>query len=525
MKFTVSKAAPESFRADILSIGCYEREREEEGGERRPALIKHADGGVSVDRALGGALSRQIQVEKFTGERGSHRLLFTAGRIQARFVLLVGLGPREKYDLEVLREAGAQMARAAHEVHAASVALVIERGPVGPAAEASGGREDTASARARAIAEGVILGGYRFDRYRTNHDRRPPAHALTTLLYQGDAAPLREAIAEGQVVAEAQIAARDLINTPPADATPTILAERAKAMAARAGLRCTVWGQEAIRKARMRCLLAVAKGSAEPPAFIILQYRPKEKARAHVALVGKGVTFDSGGISLKPPQGMDQMKDDMAGAAAVLSAMEAIAKIAPPVAVTAFIPAAENLPDGKALRPGDILTARNGKTIEIVSTDAEGRLLLADALTYAAEGGADALVDVATLTGGAAICCGELYTIVLGNDQRLVDRLRRAADATGERMWQLPIVEEYRKCYTSGIADLTNSGRGKSKAQTILGALFLREFVGSVPWAHLDIAASSWTDEEIALSLKGGTGAMVRTLVNFVAHFRKAVPD
>lgn len=514
MKFTVSKAVPQSFRTDIISIGCYERECDEGEKARRFALIKHADGGIALDRAMDGALARQIQAEKFTGERGTHRLLFTAGRIPARFILLVGLGPRDRCDLEVLREAGAQMAKAAHEVRAASVALVIERGPIG---------EDTAPARARAIAEGVLLGGYRFDRYKTNHHHEAPTHAMTTFLYAGEAGPVREAVEAGRIAALATLSCRDLVNTPGADATPAILAKKAKAIAQAQKLRCTVWGPEAIRKARMNCLLAVARGSAEPPAFIILQYKPKGKSRAHVALIGKGVTFDAGGISLKPPRGMETMKGDMAGAATVLYAMEVIAKVAPPVAVTAYIPAAENLPDGRALKPGDIITARNGKTIEIISTDAEGRLLLADALVYASEAKPDAIIDLATLTGGASYCCGELYTIAMGTDQKLVDRLRRAAEHTGEKMWQLPIVEEYRKSYTSGIADLNNSGKGK--AQTILGAIFLKEFVGDVPWAHLDIAASSWTDEELPLGPKGATGAMVRTLVDFVAHYKKSVRD
>lgn len=514
MKFTVSRSAPQSFRTDIIAIGCYERLPEDGEPAKLPALIKHADGGIALDRALGGALHKQIQTETFTGERGSHRMFFTAGRIPARFVLLVGLGRRDRFDLEVLREAGAQIARAAREAHATSAALVLERGPLG---------EDTAPARARAIAEGVLLGGYRFDRYKTSAKHATPEHTLTTFLYQGDAKPVREAVETGQAFAEAQLMARDLVNTPGNDATPAVMAKKAQEVAKTAGLVCHLWGLEEIKRAKMGCLLAVARGSVEPPAFVILEYKPKEKPRAHIALVGKGITFDAGGISLKPPKGMELMKGDMAGAAAVLAAMQVIAHTAPPVAVTAYLPLAENMPDGKAIKPGDIVTARGGTTIEIISTDAEGRMLLADALAYAADSKPDAIVDLATLTGGAAYCCGELYTIAVGSDQKLIDRLRRAAELAGERMWQLPMVEEYRKGYTSGIADLNNNGKGK--AQTILGGIFLKEFVGDVPWAHLDIAASSWTDEELPTAPKGATGIMVRTLVNFVAGFKKSVPD
>jgi leucyl aminopeptidase len=514
MKFTIVKAAPESFKTDVIAIGLYERADEEEEGKRRPALIKHIDGGIPLDRALKGELSRQIAAECFTGERGTSRLLFTAGRIPARFVLLMGLGPRASCNLEVLREVGATIARAAAEVGAASAAFVVERGTVD---------EMPASTRARAIAEGIVLGAYRFERYKTKAERKAAVHAVTHILYQGDAPPMREAIEAGRLAAESQNAARDLVNMPPIDATPRAIAARARQIAAKHGLRCTVLSREGIERERMGGLLAVSQGSAEPPAFIALTYRPKGKPAGHVALVGKGITFDAGGISLKPPRGMELMKNDMAGAAAVLLAMQVIAIAAPKVQVSAYIPAAENMPDGRAIKPGDVIKARSGKTIEIITTDAEGRLVLADALSYAVDRAPDAIVDVATLTGGAAYCCGELYTLVMGNDQKLVDRLLHAAEEAGEPMWQLPIVEAYKKGYTSGIADLNNTG--KSKAQTILGALFLREFVGKIPWAHLDIAASSWTDDPLPTGPKGATGTMVRTLVEFVCGFRKSVSD
>lgn len=515
MKFTVSRSAPKSFKTDIIVIGCYERPLEEGETKRRPALIKHTDGGIAFDKALGGTLSRQVAIERFTGARNTSRVLFTAGKIPAKFILLVGLGPKEKFELEVLREAGAKIAEAARETRSASAALVLERGPVS---------EDTAAERARAITEGVILGGYTFDRYKTGAEKDPPSHNLTTFLYQGDAGPVRKEIEAGRIFAEAACRCRDMVNMPGSDLTPTALAKYAKEAAeANASLTCTVMGEEAMRKMKMNGILSVSKGSAEPPVFVLLKYRPKEKARASVALVGKGVTFDAGGISLKPARGMEAMKADMAGAAAVIAAVEAIAELALPVEVTAYIPAAENLPDGRALKPGDVITMKNGKTVEIISTDAEGRLLLADALSYAADEKPDVIIDVATLTGGAVYCCGELYTLVMGTDQKIVDKLKRAAEQAGEPIWQLPIVDAYKKGYTSGIADLNNNG--KSKAQTILGAIFLREFVGNVPWAHLDIGASNWTDEGWPTAPRGATGASVRTLVAFVAGFKKTIQD
>lgn len=513
MKFIVSKADARKFKTDIISIGCFERPREDAGEAKRPVLVKHSDGGISLDKAMGGAISKQIAAEKFLGERGSTRVLFTAGKIPAKFVMLIGLGPREKCTLEVLRETGAIMARAAEDLKASSVALVLERGPI---------EEESAPERARAIAEGVLLGGYRFDRYKTGKNKTPPAHESTFFLYQGDAAPVKAAIEHGRIVSEATLFARDLVNISPIDKVPAKLSDMVRAAASESGFGCTVMGRQAIAKANMNGLLAVASGSSEPQ-FIVLKYRPREKPRARVAFIGKGITFDAGGISIKSPKGMENMKHDMAGAASAIAAMGAISKIGAQVEVTAYIPLCENLPDGEAARPGDVITMRNGKTVEIVSTDAEGRLLVADAISYAADQKPDAIVDLATLTGGAPYCCGELYALVLGNDQKIIDKLKRAAELAGEPMWQLPMVEYYMKGYTSGIADLNNTG--KSKAQTILGALFLNEFVGKTPWAHLDIAACAWTDEDLPLAPKGGTGTMVRTLVNFALSFKKSVPE
>lgn len=510
MKFSVAKALPQSFKAELVVIGLFERSKEESEGKKKHALIKHIDGGLDLDRALNGEISKQIAAECFTGAKRTSRLLFTVGKIPARFILLVGMGQRTQCSLEILRDSGATIARACNDVGAETAALMLERGSID---------EMPASARGRAIAEGAMLGSYKFDKYKTEKEEDKPKLKKIIFLYQGNATPVRDDVEIGQVVTEAQNVARNLVNTPGLDATPKQLAAFAKKMAVDLGLKCNVLTPDAIKREKMNGLLAISRGSAEPPSFIVLTYKPKERSHGHVALVGKGITFDAGGLSLKPARNMDLMKSDMAGAASVIAAMQAIAQLKPAVQVSAFVAASENLPDGKAIKPGDIVKMRNGKTVEILNADAEGRLAVADALSYAVDKQPDAIVDLATLTGGASYCCGELYSLVMGSDQKLVDRLKRSAVEVGEPMWQLPMVEEYKKGYTSGIADLNNTG--KSKAQTILGALFLREFVDDTPWAHLDIAASSWADESLPTCPKGATGVAVRTIVDFVCGFKK----
>ncbi|HQC51022.1 MAG TPA: leucyl aminopeptidase family protein, partial [bacterium] len=354
--------------------------------------------------------------------------------------------------------------------------------------------------------------------YKSDEDDKHERVTEVSIAIDRPSEKFKKALDFGAALAEATVRARDMINTPANYMTPSHLIVEAKRIAKTAGLSCTVYDKKRMADEKMECILSVAKGSEEPPALIILEYCPKKKPKKHVVLVGKGVTFDAGGISLKPPQGMPTMKDDMAGAAAVIAAMSTIGNFKPGIKVTAIIPAVENLPDGKALKPGDIIRAKNGKTIEIITTDAEGRLILADALVLASEMKPSAIVDLATLTGGALYCCGELYSLIMGNDERLIAKMMAAAKSSGEPMWQLPMVEEYKKGYTSGIADLKNSG--KSKAQTIMGAIFLREFVDEkIPWAHIDIAASSWTEEKLPLSDLGGTGAMTRSLIEFVMKF------
>jgi leucyl aminopeptidase len=442
------------------------------------------------------------------GKKDTSVALFLAGRAQARYVAILGLGQKRKVSQSSARAMGADIAKIANSIHAADASIVFE-GKMIPG-------EDDALAM-RAIAEGVVLGNYKFTAYKTKDDDERPTLKRIKFLTDAKSTPrLIGEIQKGIDIASCQCRARDLVNTPGADATPSMIAREAEKIAKRCGLSITVLDEAGIKKERMGCLIAVSKGSAEPPRFVRLEYRPK-KPKGHLALVGKGITFDAGGISLKPPKGMEIMKDDMSGGAAIMYAMEMISQLRPKAAVTALIPLAENMPDGKALKPGDIITSRSKKTIEIISTDAEGRLVLADAISYAVDLKPSAIVEISTLTGGAAYCCGELYTLAMGTDDKLMKKVLSAAKRAGEYMWELPIVEEYMKGYTSGIADLNNSG--KSRAQTILGALFLKEFACDIPFVHLDIAAVSTSEDENSLIKKGGTGVMVRTLVNLIENF------
>jgi leucyl aminopeptidase len=363
------------------------------------------------------------------------------------------------------------------------------------------------------LALGFLLAGYRFDRYRSER-RGPKSEALTLV---GEAMPppatVRATLRDVTEVAAGVFGARDLVNEPPSVATPRFLAEHAKKLAAeRPTLHAEVWGPDRMAREGLTGSLAVARGSAEEPRFIMLRHAPST-VRRRVAIVGKGITFDSGGLSLKPAKSMETMKYDMAGGAAALHAVAVAAALSLPIGVTAYVPASENLPGGRAQKPGDVIRYANGKTVEVLNTDAEGRLVLADALVLAARSGPDAIVDLATLTGAARIALGSLYACVLGNDQALVDGLLAASRATGEGLWQLPLVREYRDDLKSPIADLKNVG---GDAGTITAALFLAEFVDGVPWAHLDIAGPAFADKELPTAPRGATGYGVRLLVEYL---------
>jgi leucyl aminopeptidase len=369
---------------------------------------------------------------------------------------------------------------------------------------------------AAAAVEGAILGNFEPDRYRTTVDDKK---SIDGFAMAGDTPGLDAAVERGRVLAEAQNFAREMVNEPANLLTPLAMAAAAQKMASEFGLECEVLDREAMEKLGMGSLLGVSIGSAEPPVLIVLRYRPASVlGKAHLGLVGKGVTFDTGGISIKPADGMEKMKYDMAGGAAMIGAMRAIAQLRPAIAVSGFVPCVENMPGSRAQRPGDIVTAMNGKTIEVINTDAEGRLILADALTYARRQGCTHLVDAATLTGAVAVALGHLNVGLFASDDGMRDRVMAACRAEGERMWQLPLEDDYKEYLKSAFADVANVGGRWGGAVT--AALFLKEFAEDTPWVHLDIAGTAWLDEAKPYMAKGPTGLPVRTLVRLAMDWK-----
>jgi leucyl aminopeptidase len=367
------------------------------------------------------------------------------------------------------------------------------------------------------MAEGLVLGSYRYTTYKSDPDPQPLERVVVV---GGGGSRVVASLELGARIAEGVVLARDLVNTPGGELTPSALAQAAVEIAEREGLQISVLTTEDIVAAGMGGLLGVNRGSEQPPRFIELSYAP-EGARLSLALVGKGITFDSGGLSLKTAAGMTTMKMDMGGAAAILGAMSAIRAVAPKTKVTAYIPSTDNMTGGDATRVGDVLRARNGTTIEVLNTDAEGRLILADGLAMASEAEPDAILDLATLTGAVEVALGPKVAGLLGSNEAWVDQVRDAAARTGERLWELPMIEDYRSHIDSEVADVKNIGKA-GQAGTIVAALFLREFVGEgIPWAHLDIAGTAWTDADDVETPRGGTGYGVRLLLELARTFKR----
>ncbi|MHB8419417.1 MAG: leucyl aminopeptidase [Myxococcales bacterium] len=500
MKVDLAAATPLEQRVDLLGVPCFEEDfaRGAKGPVR--ALL------ASADRALSGQLLEAAREERFEGGAEATFVLHAGGRLRSTRLALLGLGPRARYQTEQLRQAAAQLVRAAGRVSAERAALLLP-GAAGVAPEA------------RAAAEGALLGGYRFDRYRSSKAGQGRAPLRLTLLAPRRGAEARRAaaaIGEAASLAAAVAWARDLVNEPAGVLTPRKLADEAARMARACSLRCEVRGPAEIRRLRMGMFLGVAQGSAEEPRLIHLAFEPRGAAarRAPLCIVGKAITFDSGGLSLKTNEGMLDMKTDMAGAAAALGAMRAIAELRPPFPVHAFMGACENMPGGRAYKLGDVLVSRAGKTVEITNTDAEGRLVLGDVLAWAADWKPAALVDLATLTGACMVALGMGTAGLFSSDDPLADELLAAARAAGEDVWRLPLSEPLRKGLESDVADMKNTGERWGGA--ITAALFLREFAGKAPWAHLDIAGPSFSHRERGYTPKGGTGAGVRTLVEWV---------
>ena len=452
---------------------------------------------VAAD-ALGasGHDKRQLDRLGFAGKPGQTTLL-PAGDRDAE--LLIGVGKLEELTTSVLRTAAVQAAR--NSASSRSAALVH--------ADVTAGRIDPAWA-VQALTEGLVLGAYRFVSYKSSDDAK--TLDKVAIVGTGDRTE-RDGLRRGLEIAGAVAFARDLVNEPGGVLTPTEAAARIGARAAEAGVEVAELGPDEIAAERLGGLLAVNQGSVEEPRFLRLEHRP-EGATTRVALVGKGITFDSGGLSIKPGDAMMTMKCDMGGAAAVAAAICAVAALDVPVAVTAYLPFTDNMTGGAAQRPGDVYTARNGTTVEVLNTDAEGRLILADALAWAAEDAPDAIVDLATLTGACMVALGDRIAGLMGTDDDLVAELRSAAEGSGERVWPLPLPPDYRKLLDSPVADLKNIGSRYGGALT--AGLFLKEFVGDVPWAHLDIAGPAFGDSPWDEGPAGATGFGVRTLIGFI---------
>ncbi len=365
----------------------------------------------------------------------------------------------------------------------------------------------------QAAVEGVILGAYRFDRYKAAASEKALTRLTVLGSTRGDAKAARDAVKRGRVIGEAVCWARDLVNTPAGDMPPAQIAREAQKMARANGLRCKVWGKPELEKGGFGGILGVGAGSVNPPRLIELWYKGAG-TETPIALTGKGIAFDSGGLSIKDAKGMETMKCDMGGAASILATMKVIATLKPKINVIAAIPSSENMPSGSATKPGDVLTHRGGKTSEVLNTDAEGRLVLADALAYLAEKKPKVIIDTATLTGACMIALGDQITGAMGNDDALFRDIGAAGDAVGETMWQLPLYDDYRRLIDSTVADVKNIGERYGGA--ISAAWFLAEFVGDTPWIHLDIAGPAWADKVSDLGPKGGTGVPVRTLVRYL---------
>ena len=431
-------------------------------------------------------------------------MVHTMGRIGPARVLVAGLGKQEEFDADVVRRVSSEALRYLRRRGIREAVTVAHGAGTGGLSPVEAGR---------AIAEGAVLGLYRFDRYHTNGDDGDGEFAELTIaeLDEERAEGIRVGADQGKVIAEATLIARSMVNEPANAMTPTAMAEVAKGVAEEHGLGFEVMDNADMKGRGMGAFIGVAQGSDEPARLIILTYTgdPGNPAN-NLGLIGKGITFDTGGISLKPAANMEAMKGDMAGGASVIGAMKIIAALKPRINVTGMVAATENMPGGSAQRPGDVVRAMNGKTIEVINTDAEGRLVLADALCLARERGITRLVDIATLTGAMVTTLGKACTGVMGNDDDLISNVIRAGKRTGEKFWQLPMFDEYKELIRSDVADMKNSG-GR-QAGSITAALLLREFVEGAAWAHLDIAGTATSDKVSGYQVKGATGAPARTL-------------
>jgi leucyl aminopeptidase len=490
-KFELQTTSPTEQRTDLLMLPFFE------GPQAGPGMRE-------VGERLGADLVAMLRDNRVKGRLGDTFTIPSLDRIPAATVLLVGLGRQTEAGPDKIRRATGKVAR--RTANYARVAATVPQATRGSWQEGL-----------QAFVEGLLLGSYRFDRYKVQpveEDGERPRLDRVVVLASGrwEKRSALRSLERGQIIGEATIWARDLVNTPALDATPAFLANEARKMAREVGLQCKVWSKSELEKGGFGGILGVGRGSENPPRMIELRYRGG--SGPPVALTGKGVTFDSGGLSIKEAKDMEWMKADMAGAASVLAAMRAIGKLKPRINVIAAIPSAENMPGSTAIRPGDVLRHRGGKTSEVLNTDAEGRLILADALSYLAEQKPRMIVDTATLTGSCMVALGEDMWGVMGNDAGVIREVLEAGKEVGEPGWELPLWRSYRRHLESTVADVKNIGTRWGGA--IHAALFLEHFVGDTPWAHMDIAGTAWAESPGDYWPKGATGSPVRTFVRFV---------
>lgn len=467
---------------------------------------KAADGFLKeLDGPCGGIIKSVFDSEELVGKEGETAFIHLSenNKSKARRLLLIGVGERSEYTRASVSEMAGTAVRTLRGKNIKSIAVVPRL---------DGDHEDTAAA----VAEGAVMAVFDLDKYRTVDKEEKQIERLAVFIDGANAKAIDSGIKRGQIIGDSVNFTRDMANEPGAYLTPTMMADRARDVANECGLSIDVLDEARMEQEGMGSLLSVSHGSEEPAKLIILKYTPAEQTESNglLSFVGKGITFDSGGISLKPGENMELMKYDMTGGATVIGAMRAIGKLKPSIPVLGVIPCSENLPSGKATKPGDVVRAMTGKTIEVINTDAEGRLILADAIAYAKKLGATRIVDMATLTGAVSIALGDVNAAILGTDQELIDEVISAGKEVGEKFWQLPLDKEYSKQIKSDIADIKNVG-GR-KAGTITAAAFLKEFADGVAWAHLDIAGTAWGDEAKPFRSKGPTGIAVRTLIKIV---------
>ena len=496
MQIAVRGGAAERVVADALVLGILE------------GTTRLSGAAQAADKAAGGAIKEVLKSGDFTGKAGQVVVVYpTRGKLDR--LVLVGLGAEKGLDLERVRQAAGHAVTRARAMGVKTLATVVHG--------AGKGGLDPAEA-AQAVVEGSILGNYVFGQYWTQ-DKERKRQVQSLVVVEADAtrvAAVTKGAKKGQALAESACVARDLSSHPGQDMTPADLAAAARTIAGSSPLlKATIFGPAELARMKMGALLGVGRGSAQPPRLIMVEYKPKGRVKKTICIVGKGITFDTGGISLKPADSMEKMKYDMSGGATVLGTMQALAKTKPDgVRVIGLVAAAENMPGGRALKPGDVVRASNGMTIEVNNTDAEGRLVLSDALSYAHRFKPDAVIDLATLTGAVVIALGSQCGAILGNDQGLVDDVLESGRRTGERLWQLPTWPEYNDLLRSDIADMKNSaGR---EAGTIAGAMFLAQFANGYKWVHLDIAGVAWNDRDKAYAPRGAVGFGVRLLSDYI---------